>query len=43
MDLKVIDINTRNLMDSDQDREYWRDLENAALNLWVLYAMDLVT
>ena len=26
MDLKVIGINTRNLLDSAQDRDYWRAL-----------------
>ena len=35
MDLKEIDINTRDYVDSVQDRENWRALVNAALNLWV--------
>ena len=35
MDLKEIGINTRNLVDSAQDRDYWRALVNVALNLWV--------
>ena len=35
MDLKGIYINTRNLVDSIQDRDYWRVLENVALNLRV--------
>jgi hypothetical protein len=35
MNLKEIDINTRNWVDSAQDRSYWRALVNAALNLWV--------
>ena len=35
MDLKEIDINTRNWVDSAQDRNYWRALLNAALNLRV--------
>ena len=35
MDLKEIDVNTRNWIDSAQDRDYWRTLVNAALNLWV--------
>ena len=35
MDLKEIGINTRNWFDSAQDSEYWRALENAALNLRV--------
>ena len=33
--LKEIGINTRNLVDSAQDRDYWRALVNAALNLRV--------
>ena len=33
MDLKEIDVNTRNWVDSAQDRDYWRALMNAALNL----------
>ena len=33
MDLKEIDINTRNWAYSAQDRDYWRALVNAALNL----------
>ena len=32
MDLKEICVNTRNWVDSAQDRNYWRVLENAALN-----------
>ena len=35
MDLKEIDINTRNWVDSAQDRDYWRALVNAVLNLRV--------
>ena len=42
MDLKEIDINTRNWVDSVQDRGYWRALVNVALNLRVPYAMELV-
>ena len=33
MKFKDIDINTRNWVDSTQDRYYWRALVNAALNL----------
>ena len=33
MDLKEIGINTKNWVDSSQDRDYWRDLVNAALIL----------
>ena len=33
MDLKEIGINTRNWVDLVQDRDYWRSLVNAALNL----------
>ena len=40
MDLEEIDINVRNLVDSAQD--YWRALVNAALNLRVPQAMELV-
>ena len=35
MDLKGIDINTGNWVDSSQDRGYWRALVNSALNLRV--------
>ena len=35
MDLKEIGINTRNLVDLAQDRDYCRALVNATLNLWV--------
>ena len=35
MNLEEIGINTRNWVDSAQDRDYWRDLVNVALNLWV--------
>ena len=35
MDLEGIGINTSNWVDSAQDRNYWRALVNAALNLRV--------
>ena len=35
MDLKEIGINAGNWVDSAQDRDYWRALVNAALNLRV--------
>ena len=35
MDLKEIGINARNWIDSAQDKDHWRALVNAALNLWV--------
>ena len=35
MDLKEIGINTRNWDDLAQDRDYWRALVNAELNLCV--------
>jgi hypothetical protein len=35
MNLKEIGMNTRNWVDLAQDRDYWRSLVNAALNLWV--------
>ena len=34
MNLKEIGINTRSWVDLTQDRDYWRALVNAALNLW---------
>ena len=34
-DLKEIDINTRNWVNSTQDKDYWRVLVNATLNLRV--------
>ena len=33
----------RNWVDSAQDRDYWRGSVNAALNLWVPQAMELVS
>ena len=33
MDLEEIGINTKNRVYSTQDRDYWRALVNAALNL----------
>ena len=33
IDLKEMGITKRNWVDSDQDRDYWRALVNAALNL----------
>ena len=35
MDLEEIGINAGNCVDSAQDMNYWRALENAALNLRV--------
>ena len=35
MDLKEIGINADSWVDSAQDRDYWRDLVNVALNLQV--------
>jgi hypothetical protein len=35
IDLKEIGINTWNWVDLAQDRDYWRDFVNAALNLQV--------
>ena len=35
MDLEEVGINAGNWVDSAQDRNYWRALVNAALNLWV--------
>ena len=35
MDPKEIDINMKNWVDSAQDRDYWRAIVNATLNLQV--------
>ena len=43
MGLKEIGINTRNWVGSAKDRNYWRALVNAALNLRVPSAMELVS
>ena len=43
MDLEEIDINAGNWVDSAQDRNYWIALVNAALNLRVPEAMELVS
>ena len=42
MDLREIVINMRKWVHSAQDRDYWRVLVNAELNLRVLKAMKLV-
>ena len=42
MNLKEIGINTSSWADLDQDRDYWRALVNAALNLRIK-AMKLVS
>ena len=42
MDLEEIFISAGNWVDSAQDKDYWRALVNAALNLRVPYAMELV-
>ena len=41
MNLEEIGINAGNWVDSAQDRNYWRALLNAALNLRVPEAMEL--
>ena len=35
MDLKEININTRNWVDSAKNRDYWMTVVNAALNLFL--------
>ena len=42
MDLKEIGNNTKNLVDSVQDMDYWRALVNA-LNLRITLVMELVS
>ena len=42
IDFKEIVINTRNWVDLAEGRDYWRALVNAALNLQVPKAMELV-
>ena len=42
-DLKEIGINTRNWVDSSQDRDFWRALVNATLNLQVPQATEFVS
>jgi len=43
IDLKEIDVNMRNRFDLIQDRDCWGAFVNAALNLRVPWAMELVT
>ena len=43
MDIEEIGINAGNWVGSAQDRNYWRALVNAALNLRVPQAMELVS
>ena len=43
IDLEEMCINAGNLADSLQDRDYWRDLVNAALNFQVPQAKELVS
>ena len=43
IDLEEIGINAGNWVDSAQNRNYWRALVNAALNLLVPEAMELVS
>ena len=42
MDFEEIGINAGNWVDSAQVRDYWRAIVNAALNLRIPYAMELV-
>ena len=43
MDLKEIGNNTRNWVDSVKDRDYWRAVVNAALNLRVSEYMEFIS
>ena len=42
IDLKGVDASTRNWIDSAHDRDYWRAIVNAKLNLVVPLAIELV-
>ena len=42
MNLEVMGVNTRHWVASAEDRDYWRDFVNAALNLRVSYPMKLI-
>ena len=42
MDLKEIGVDTRNWVNSVQDRVYWRALVHETLNVRIPYAMELV-
>ena len=42
IDIKEIEVDTKNWVDSVKDRDYWRALVNAALNFGIPYAMELV-
>ena len=42
MDIKEIGNNTRNFIETAQDRDYFRALANMVLNLWVPYTTGLV-
>jgi hypothetical protein len=43
MNLEDIGVSAGNWVDLGQDRDYYRALVNAALNLWVPQAMELVS
>ena len=43
MDFKEMDINTRNWVDSAQDRDYWRAFVSAEFNFRVSQAIELVS
>ena len=42
MDLIEIGVNARTWVDLPQDRNYWRAIVDAALNLWFHKPMELV-
>ena len=43
LDLKEIGVNMKNCENLAPNRDYWRALVNATLNLWVPQAMGLVS
>ena len=42
IDLKEIGVNVRNWIVTAQDRNHWRAIVNAVLNLWLTYTIELV-
>ena len=43
MNLEEVGVNNRNLVDSTQDRDYWRPIVNAALNFRIPQVIELAS